>query len=92
MPARCPRPRAPQERGQFLELSKRELSQSTRNNTQIVLRSVLRFAKARGYIARVPEGLPRLKPIGQCILEIPTDEEVDRIPRRRARRSSWRSG
>ncbi|MDI1451758.1 hypothetical protein [Polyangium sp. 6x1] len=62
-----------------LELSKRELSQSTRNNTQIVLRSVLRFAKARGYIARVPEGLPRLKSIGQCILEIPTDEEVDRI-------------
>ncbi|MDI1484761.1 site-specific integrase [Polyangium sp. y55x31] len=62
-----------------LELSKRELSQSTRNNTQIVLRSVLRFAKVRGYIPRVPEGLPRLKPIGQCILEIPTDEEVDRI-------------
>lgn len=62
-----------------LELSKRELSQSTRNNAQIVLRSVLRFAKARGYIARVPEGLPRLKPIGQCILEIPTDEEVERI-------------
>jgi integrase len=62
-----------------LALSKRKRSQSTRNNTQIVLRSVLRFAASRGYLTDPPTSLPRLKPIGQSILEIPSDEEVQRI-------------
>ncbi|UQA60389.1 tyrosine-type recombinase/integrase [Polyangium aurulentum] len=62
-----------------LELCKEELSQSTRNNVQAVLRSVLRFAVGRGYLSEPPGGLPRLKPIGQSILEIPSDEEVRRI-------------
>ena len=62
-----------------LDLTKRKLSRSTRNNTQIVLRSVLRFAKTRQYIGNAPTNLPRLKPVGQRVLEIPTDEQVDRI-------------
>jgi len=62
-----------------LELTKRKLSQSTRNNTQIVLRSLLRFAKKRAYIDDGPKNLPRLKPIGQRVLEVPTDEQVDQI-------------
>lgn len=62
-----------------LELTKRKLSQSTRNNTQIVLRSVMRFAKKREYIKDGPTNLPRLKPIGQQVLEIPSDEQVDHI-------------
>lgn len=62
-----------------LELTKRKLSRSTRNNTQIVLRSVLRFAKGRGYIGDAPPNLPKLKPVGQSVLEIPSDEQVDRI-------------
>ncbi|UQA60454.1 hypothetical protein [Polyangium aurulentum] len=57
------------------ELAKRELSQATRNNIQIVLRSVLRFAKGRGYLDAMPVGLPRIKPVGQSILEIPSDED-----------------
>jgi len=62
-----------------LELSKRKLSRATRNNTQVVLRSVLRFAKSRGYIEEQPANLPRLKQDGQSILEIPTDEQVNEI-------------
>jgi len=62
-----------------VELAKRELSQATRNNIQIVLRSVLRFAKGRGYLDAMPGGMPRIKPVGQSILEIPSDEEVDKI-------------
>ena len=46
---------------------------------QAVLRSVLRFAVGRGYLSDPPGGLPRLKPIGQSILKIPSDEEVRRI-------------
>ena len=57
------------------ELAKRELSQATRNNIQIVLRSVLRFAKGRGDLDAMPGGLPRIKPVGQSILEIPSDED-----------------
>lgn len=62
-----------------LELTKRKLSRATRNNNQVVLRSVLRFAKTRGYIDDQPRNLPRLKPVGQQVLEIPSDEQVDRI-------------
>lgn len=62
-----------------LALSQRNLSRATRNNVQSVLRSVLRFAVERGYLSAKPVGLPRLKPIGQTILEIPSDEEVDKI-------------
>jgi integrase len=62
-----------------LELAKRELSRSTRNNVQIVLRSVLRFAKNKGYLSEAPKGLPRLKQVEQSILEIPSDEEVEKI-------------
>jgi integrase len=46
---------------------------------QAVLRSVLRFAVGRGYLSEPPGDLPRHKPIGQSILEIPSDEEVDKI-------------
>lgn len=59
-----------------LELSKRKLAPTTRNNIQVVLRSVLRFCVDRGYLADSPRGLPSLKRIGQRILEIPTDDEV----------------
>ncbi|MDI3292012.1 site-specific integrase [Polyangium sp. 15x6] len=62
-----------------LELSQRKRTQGTRNNVQIVLRSVLRFATSRGYLADAPKGLPRLKPVGQTILEIPTDADVQAI-------------
>ncbi|HRI72604.1 MAG TPA: site-specific integrase, partial [Polyangium sp.] len=62
-----------------LELTKRKLGRATRNNNQVVLRSVLRFAKTRGYIEDQPRNLPRLKPVGQQVLEIPSDEQVDRI-------------
>lgn len=62
-----------------LELSKRQLTRSTRNNVQIVLRSVLRFAVSRGHTSSAPANLPRLKPVGQSILEIPSDEQVLKI-------------
>ncbi|MBK9263137.1 MAG: site-specific integrase [Polyangiaceae bacterium] len=59
-----------------LELVKRKLKLSTRNNVQIVLRSVLRFAAKRGYIPAVPVNMPSLKQTGQSVLEIPSDEQV----------------
>lgn len=62
-----------------LELSKRALSRATRNNVQIVIRSVLRFAKDKGYLSAAPAGLPTLKPIGQSILAIPSDDDVQKI-------------
>ena len=62
-----------------LDLSKRELSRATRNNVQIVLRSVLRFAKAKGHLGEAPAGLPRLKAVEESILEIPSDDEVQKI-------------
>ncbi len=62
-----------------LVLTKRRLTRATRNNAQIVLRSVLRYAKGREYIEDAPKNLPRLKSVGQTIREIPTDEQVDRI-------------
>jgi len=62
-----------------LELSERGLARATRNNVQVVIRSVLRFAVARKYLRAMPEGMPRLKPVGHSILEIPSDEEVERI-------------
>lgn len=62
-----------------LAYSKQNRTQGTRNNVQIVLRSVLRFAVWRGYIASAPTGLPRLKRIGQTILEIPSDDQVAAI-------------
>ena len=60
---------------------RKKLTRKTRNNVQIVLRSVLRFAKDKGYLSATPEGLPRLKQVEQTILEIPTDEEVQVILR-----------
>ncbi len=62
-----------------LDMAKRKLTRSTRNNSQIVLRTVLRFAQSREYIGNAPTNLPRLKPVGQSVLEIPNDEQVDRI-------------
>jgi len=62
-----------------LALSKRKLSRSTRNNTQVVLRSVLRFAKSRGYVEEQPANLPKLKQVVQRILEIPSDDQVEQI-------------
>ncbi|MDC3987682.1 hypothetical protein KEG57_44870 [Polyangium jinanense] len=59
-----------------LDLSRQKLTRSTRNNTQIVLRPVLRFAKSRGYVEDRPVNLPKLEPIGQSILEIPSDDQV----------------
>lgn len=60
---------------------RKKLTRKTRNNVQIVLRSVLRFAKDKNYLNATPEGLPRLKQVEQTILEIPTDEEVQVILR-----------
>jgi integrase len=65
-----------------LELTKEKLAKSTRNNVQIVLRSVLRFAKERGYLREIPSALPRLKQPEPSILEIPTDDQVAEILRR----------
>jgi hypothetical protein len=65
------RPRADEEK----------LAKSTRNNAQIVLRSVLRFAKAKGDVSEVPSGLPRLKQPEPSILEIPSDDQVAEILR-----------
>ncbi len=62
-----------------LDLTKRKLTRATRNNSQIVLRSVLRFAKTRQYIDDAPTNLPRLKPVEQQVLEIPDDQQVDHI-------------
>ena len=62
-----------------LELTKAKLSRGTRNNTQIVLRSVLRFAKEKGYLSAIPSALPRLKQPEPSILEIPSDEQVEEI-------------
>lgn len=56
-----------------------KLARATRNNFQIALRSVLSFAVDKGYLNAVPPGLPRLKKIGQSILEIPSTEQVDTI-------------
>lgn len=59
-----------------LDMVKRKLKLSTRNNIQIILRSVLRFAAKRGYIPAIPTNMPSLKSTGQCVLEIPSDEQV----------------
>jgi integrase len=64
-----------------LELAKKtrenggKLARSTRNNAQIVLR----FAVGKKHLGAMPSDMPRLKRIGQTILEIPSDEEVERI-------------
>jgi hypothetical protein len=62
-----------------LDLSKRGLAKGTRNNIQIVLRSVLRFATERQYLGAAPAGLPRIKQPDKNILKIPSDEEVTTI-------------
>ncbi len=59
-----------------LDLVKRKLKLSTRNNVQIVLRSALRFATKRQYIPAMPPNMPTLKQTGQSVLEIPSDEQV----------------
>ena len=64
-----------------LDMSKRELARATRNNTQIVLRSVLRFAKSRSYVEDRPANLPKLKPVDEGILEIPSDEQITKLLR-----------
>ena len=62
-----------------LDLTKADLASSTRNNAQIVLRSVLRFANKKGHIGATPSGLPRLRKPEPSILEIPSDDQVDVI-------------
>ena len=64
---------------QAKEPKRKNLARSTRNNVQIILRSLLRFAVERGILPSMPTGLPRLKKIGQTVLEIPTDEQVEVI-------------
>jgi integrase len=64
-----------------LELTKQSLAKSTRNNAQIVLRSVLGFAVDRQYVTEMPKALPRLRRPESSILEIPTDDEVAKILR-----------
>ena len=48
-------------------------AKNTRNNIQIVLRSVLRFGSKHGYLAEVPGALPQLKRGGDLIPDIPND-------------------
>jgi len=62
-----------------VEMSKRQRARATRNNIQIVLRSVLQFAVKRKYLADVPANLPRLKPVEQTLLEIPSDDQVKKL-------------
>jgi integrase len=57
----------------------RGMKQSTRNNVQTVLRSVLSFALREGLVAVGPTGLPKLRRVGESVLEIPTDDEVRAI-------------
>ncbi len=64
-----------------LELTKEKLAKSTRNNAQILLRSVLRFAIETKDLGAMPSGLPRLKQPEPSILEIPTDDQVVEILR-----------
>lgn len=64
-----------------LELTKEKLGRGTRNNAQIVLRSVLRFAVERKDLGAMPLGLPRLKQPEPSILEIPSDGQVAEILR-----------
>ena len=59
-----------------LEQAKRKLKPSTRNNVQIILRSILQFAVKRQYIPAMPTNMPSLAKIGQSVLEIPSDEQV----------------
>ena len=78
-----------------LELTKEKLAKSTRNNAQIVLRSVLRFAVEKKELGAMPSGLPRLKQPEPSILEIPSDDQVaeissgSRVRRNGARSASW---
>lgn len=67
--------------GLDLELTKGKLSKSTKNNAQIVLRSVLRFAVERKKLDAMPSGLPRLRKPEPSILEIPTEEQITEILR-----------
>jgi integrase len=62
-----------------LVLTKQKLGKNTRNNAQIVLRSVLRFAVEKGDLGVMPSGLPRLKQPEPSILEIPSDDHVATI-------------
>ena len=56
-----------------------DLARGTRNNAQIVLRSVLRFAKERGYLNAIPSSLPRLMQPEPSILEIPSNDQAEEI-------------
>jgi hypothetical protein len=62
-----------------LDLTKQKLGKSTRNNVQIVLRSVLRYAIGRKKLGSMPTGMPRLKQPEPSILEIPSDDQVATI-------------
>ena len=62
-----------------LERTKEKRRKNTRNNAQIVLRSVLRFAVATKDLIAMPSGLPRLKQPEPSILEIPSDGQVEEI-------------
>ena len=62
-----------------LELTKEKLAKSTRNNSQIVLRSVLRFAVEKKHLGATPSGLPHLRQPEPSIMEIPTDDQVAEI-------------
>ncbi len=62
-----------------LDMSKRELARATRNNVQIVLRSVLRFATSHKYVGAAPANLPKLKPVDEGLLEIPSDEQINKL-------------
>ena len=57
----------------------RGMKQSTRNNVQTILRSVLAFAVREGLIAGYPTGLPKLRRVRESVLEIPTDGDVRAI-------------
>jgi len=51
----------------------------TRDNIQIVLRSVLSFAKRKGLITELPNDLPRLRNDDVPMIEIPDDAQVTTI-------------
>ncbi len=62
-----------------VDLAKKKKSKGTRNNVQIVLRSILKYAKARGYLLDVPKGLPSLKVQTDKVLDVPDDQQVQAI-------------
>lgn len=54
------------------------LKKTTRNNVLAVIKSFARFAHERGWLSK-PAKLPKLRRIGQTVLDIPCEEDVQKL-------------